>query len=167
MKPMFLNIFRSNVAVLATALLMGMALSSLAHDVTSTAAISVDVNGVVLGGIDHTSYATGDAPVAGAADFAAEAGGAIYLFASAEARDSFVAAPATYEPAYGGFCAVGAALGKKLDGDLAIFCNFEGKLYLFVSEDAVAMLNKDPMGTLAKANANWRAISDKTLALLE
>ncbi len=164
---MFLNTFRSNVALVATALLMGTPLPSLAYDVTSTAAINVDANGMILRGIDPTSYATGDAPVAGAADFAAEVGGATYLFASAAARDSFVAAPATFEPAFGGFCAVGAALGKKLDGDPAIFRNFEGKLYLFVSEDAVALWDKDPAGTLATANANWPNISDKTPASLE
>jgi YHS domain-containing protein len=114
--------------VMATALLMGATLPALAYDVTSTAAINVDAKGVILRGMDATSYATGGAPVAGVADFAAEVGGATYLFASAEARDSFVAAPATYEPAFGGFCAVGAALGKKLDGDPAIFRTFEGKL---------------------------------------
>jgi YHS domain-containing protein len=167
MKLISLNTFRSGVAVLATALLMGTALPSLAYDVTSTAAINVDANGVILRGMDPTSYATGAAPVAGDADFKAEVGGATYLFASAEARDSFVAAPATYEPAFGGFCAVGAALGKKLDGDPAIFRTLNGKLYLFVSEDAVAMWDKDPAGTLAKANANWPNISDKTPASLE
>ncbi len=164
---MFLNTFRSNVALVATALLMGTALPSLAYDVTSTAAINVDANGVILRGVDATSYAAGGAPVAGSADFAAEVEGATYLFASAASRDSFVAAPATFEPAFGGFCTVGAALGKKLDGDPAIFRNFEGKLYLFVSEDAVALWDKDPAGTLAKANANWPNISDKTPASLE
>ena len=167
MKPTFFNDFRRNAAGVAAALLMGAALPALAYDVTSTAAINVDANGVILRGVDATSYANGGAPVAGAADFAAEVGGATYLFASAEARDSFVAAPASFEPAFGGFCAVGAALGKKLDGDPAIFRFHEGRLYLFVSEDAVALWDKDPVGTLAKANANWPNISDKTPASLE
>jgi YHS domain-containing protein len=167
MKTMLSNPFRHTAFVMATALLMGATLPAFAYDVTSTAAINVDANGVILRGMDPTSYATGAAPVAGNTDFNAEAGGATYLFASAEARDSFAAAPATYEPAFGGFCAVGAALGKKLDGDPAIFRTLDGKLYLFVSEDAVAMWDKDPAGTLAKANANWPNISDKTPASLE
>jgi YHS domain-containing protein len=167
MKPIFFNTFRRNAALVATALLMGSALPALAYDLTSTAAINVDPNGVILRGVDATSYAAGAAPVAGSADFAAEVDGATYLFASAEARDSFVAAPEKYEPAFGGFCAVGAALGKKLDGDPAIYRIFENQLYLFVSEDAVAMWDKDPAGTLAKANANWPNISDKTPASLE
>jgi hypothetical protein len=167
MKPMFLNIFRSNVAVLATTLLVGTALSSLAYDITVKTASNVDASGVILGGIDPTSYATGVAAVAGAEDFAAEVGGATYLFASAKARDSFVAALATFEPAFGGFCATGAALGNKPDGDPANFRNFEEQLYLFVSEDPVAIWDKDPAGTLAKANANWPNIRDKTPASLE
>ncbi len=167
MKPMLSNPFRHSAFVLATAFLVGAMLPALAYNVTSNAAINVDAKGVILRGVDATSYAAGGAPVAGSADFAAEVGGATYLFATAAARDSFVAAPATFEPAFGGFCAVGAALGKKLDGDPAIFRNFEGKLYLFVSQDAVALWDKDPIGTLAKANANWPGIADKTPASLE
>jgi len=167
MKPMRSNPLRHSTFVLATAFLMGATLPALAYDVTSTAAINVDANGVILRGVDATSYAAGGAPVAGSAGFAAEVGGATYLFASAAARESFVAAPATFEPAFGGFCAVGAALGKKLDGDPEVFRTFEGKLYLFVSEDAVALWDKDPAGTLAKANANWPNISDKTPTSLE
>jgi hypothetical protein len=167
MKPMFLTTFRLGAAVAATALLMGSALPALAYDVNSTAAINVDADGVILRGVDATSYAAGGAPVAGSADFTAEVGGAIYKFATAAARDSFVATPEAFEPAFGGFCATGAALGKKLDGDPAIFRIFEGELYLFVSEDAVALWDKDPVGTLAKANANWPGIMDKTPASLE
>ena len=167
MKPMLSNPFRLSAFVMATAFVMGATLPPLAYDVTSTAAINVDANGIILRGVDATSYAAGGAPFAGSADFAAEVGGATYLFASAAALDRFVAAPATYEPAFGGFCAVGAALGKKLDGDPAIFRILDGKLYLFVSEDDVAMWDKDPAGTLAKANANWPNIADKTPASLE
>ncbi|MGB3277709.1 MAG: YHS domain-containing (seleno)protein [Pseudorhodobacter sp.] len=167
MKPMFLTTFRMGAAVAVTTLLMGSALPALAYDVTSTAAINVDAEGVILRGVDATSYAAGGAPVAGSADFTAEVGGATYLFASATARDSFVATPDAFEPAFGGFCAVGAALGKKLDGDPAIFRVYEGELYLFVSEEAAGMWDKDPAGTLAKANANWPGIMDKTPASLE
>lgn len=167
MKPMFLNTFRLGSAIAVMAFLMGSAQPALAYDVNSTAAINVDVEGVILRGVDATSYTAGGAPVAGSADFTAEVGGAIYKFATAVARDSFIATPEAFEPAFGGFCATGAALGKKLDGDPAIFRIFEGKLYLFVSEDAVALWDKDPAGTLAKADANWPGIKDKTPVSLE
>jgi YHS domain-containing protein len=167
MKPMFLAVRRLGAAAAATAVLMGTALPALAYDVNSTAAINVDADGVILRGVDATSYAAGGAPVAGSADFTADVDGATYKFASAAARDSFVADPDAFAPAFGGFCATGAALGKKLDGDPAIFRIFEGELYLFVSEDAVAIWDKDPTGTLAKANANWPGIKDKTPASLE
>jgi YHS domain-containing protein len=93
MKPMFLTPFRLGAAVAAAAILMGTALPALAYDVTSTAAINVDAEGVILRGVDATSYADGGAPVAGSADFTAEVDGATYRFASADARDSFVATP--------------------------------------------------------------------------
>ncbi|MGL6210902.1 MAG: YHS domain-containing (seleno)protein [Paracoccaceae bacterium] len=172
MKPSCFNIFRGNAALLvapalAASLLLGSAVPGVAYDVTSAAAINVDANGVILRGVDATSYANVGSPVAGLSEFTTERDGATYLFASAAARDSFVAGPEAFEPAFGGFCAVGAALGKKLDGDPSIFRIFEGKLYLFVSEDAAGVWDKDPAGTLAKANANWPAINDKTPASLE
>lgn len=49
--------------------------------------------------------------------FTASYDGAEYLFVSAANRDTFVSEPAEFAPAYGGFCAMGAALGKRLDGD--------------------------------------------------
>jgi YHS domain-containing protein len=151
----------------AIAVLLSTTFGAMAYDINSTSAVNVDANGVILRSVDATSYLAVGAPKAGSAEFSAEAGGATYLFASAEARDAFLAAPETYEPAFGGFCATGAALGKKLDGDPAIFRIFEGKLYLFVSDEAAALWDKDPAGTLAKANANWPNISDKTPASLE
>ena len=166
MKPMLLNRF-AKASTLTALVLLGSAMSAAAYDLNSTASVNVDANGVILRGVDPTSYANGGSPTAGIADFSAEADGATYLFASAEARDAFVAAPDTYEPAFGGFCATGAALGKKLDGDPAIYRILDGKLYLFVSEDAAALWDKDPAGTLAKANSNWPNIADKTPASLE
>ena len=151
----------------AIAVLLSTTLGAMAYDINSTSAVNVDANGVILRSVDATSYLADGTPKAGSADFSAESGGATYLFASAEARDAFLAAPETYEPAFGGFCATGAALGKKLDGDPAIFRIFEGKLYLFVSDEAAALWDKDPAGTLANANANRPNISDKTPASLE
>lgn len=167
MTTSFSNTARRLAAAVAFAALMGSALPALAYDLNSPAAINVDAKGVILRGVDATTYATGAAPVAGSPDYAAKVGGATYHFASGASRDKFLAASATFEPAFGGFCATGAALGKKLDGDPAIFRMYEGKLYVFVSKDAVALWDKDPAGTLAKANANWPNISNKTPASLE
>ena len=149
------------VAVLAASLAF-MPASVLAYDVKSTSAVNVDKNGVILRNFDPTTYGPNATPRIGTDEYTASAGGAVYHFASSGARDQFVANPADYEPAFGGFCATGAAFGKKLDGDPEIFRILDGKLYVFVNQQAVEVWDKDPAGTLAKANANWPVIRDKT-----
>ncbi|PPD14558.1 MAG: hypothetical protein CTY25_09370 [Methylobacterium sp.] len=151
-------------AILAAATAVGTPAE--AYDLNSKAAINVDRNGVILRNVDPTTYGPNRTPQNGAADYTATIDGAIYRFASAEARDQFVAAPAKYKPAFGGFCATGAALGKKLDGDPQIFRFHKCQLYVFVHQQAVEIWDKDPAGTLAKANANWRKIRNKTPASL-
>lgn len=154
------------VAGALSAAFAGAAPPALAYDVNAAAAINVDANGVILRGVDPTSYAAGRAPQVGAATHTAVSDGAIYRFASGDARDRFNASPATYKPAFGGFCATGAALGKKLDGDPAIFRILDGQLYVFVHQQAVESWDKDPAGALAKADANWRRIKDRAPASL-
>lgn len=43
-------------------------------------------------------------------------------------RDAFKAAPAKYAPRFGGFCAMGVALEKQLDGDPTAWTVADGKL---------------------------------------
>lgn len=137
-----------------------------AYDVTSKSAVNVDASGAILRSYDATSYESGKSPQIGAKEITASSDGAIYHFASKAARDHFAANPAKYKPAFGGFCATGAALGKKLDGDPRIFRIYNGQLYVFVHQQAAEIWDKDPAGTLAKANANWPAIRDKSPASL-
>lgn len=158
---------RSTVAwlaapAIAAALAIGSASGALAYDAGSPASVHVDANGVILRNFDATSHAAGTAPVEGSSDFSATVDGATYLFLTADARSAFTADPGKYKPAFAGFGATGAALGKKLDGDPRIFQILDGVLYVFVSEDAAALWDKDPAGTFAKANANWSNIHDKT-----
>ncbi len=135
---------------------------ALAYDVKSTAAVNVDKDGVILRNFDATTYGPDATPKTGIAEYTASADGAVYRFASSSARDQFAANPASYVPGFGGFCATGAAFGKKLDGDPEIFRILDGALYVFVNQKAVEVWDKDPAGTLAKAKANWPMIYDKT-----
>ena len=56
--------------------------------------------------------------------------GVAYYFASEKARDTFASDPAAYMPQYGGYCAFGVALGKKLDASPRFADIVDGKLYL-------------------------------------
>lgn len=157
------SIGRRAVLLSGAALLAGLVFTgepAAAHDVNSTATVNIDKNGMILRNYDPTSYVAGKAPRIGAADYSASSDHAIYRFASSSACDRFVANPEN-KPAFGGFCATGAALEKKLDGDPQIFRIHKDRLYVFVHQQADEIWDKDPAGTLAKANMNWPRIRDR------
>jgi len=148
---------------LATALALGAgfaATPAFAYDETSPAAINVDA-GVILHGHDAVAYQTEDRPVKGSAAFSTTHEGATYHFASAANRDTFLADPVRYAPAYGGFCAMGAALEKKLDIDPTQFKVVEGRLYLNVNADVFNAWEKDMPTNIKNADQNWPSIKDK------
>lgn len=133
----------------------------LAYSETSTKAINVDTAGVAIHGYDPVAYFTVGKPTPGNAQFTAKHDGATYRFASAANRDAFLKEPAKYAPAFGGFCAMGAALDKKLDGDPKLWRIVDGKLYLNVGEPAQKRWLEDVPGNIKKAESNWPKIKDK------
>ncbi len=120
---------------------------------------NVDDNGVMLRGHDAVAYQTQQAAVVGSAAYTATHDGAIYRFASAANRDTFKADPARYAPAYGGYCAMGVAVGKKLDGDPAAFSVVNGRLFLNVNQDVRGMWARDVEGNETKAQRNWTRVA--------
>ena len=86
--------------------------------------------------------------------------GAVYQFASEENKRRFETDPARYAPQYGGFCAYGAALGKKFDGDPLAFKVVDGKLFLNLDKEIQAKWAEDIPGNIAKANQQWKRIRD-------
>jgi len=135
--------------------------ASFAHDENSKAAINVDAAGVAQRGYDPVAYFTAGKPTVGEKQFSAKHEGVTYYFASAANRSEFEKNPAKYAPALGGFCAMGAALGKKLDGDPAYWRVVDRKLYLNVGAPAQKRWLEDIPGNLSKTNANWPQIRDK------
>jgi len=116
---------------------------------------------VILHGYDPVAYFTVGKPTQGSATFTAKHGGATYRFASEANLKAFQAKPEMYVPQFGGFCAMGAALGKKLDVDPAQFKIVDGKLYLNVNADVFKKWAENIASNIASANANWPAIKDK------
>ena len=163
------SIFRSLSLSATLALAMGAAFSTApstghAYDTASAAAINVAEDAVILHGFDAVAYFTDGKPTQGDAKFSATHEGATYHFASAANLKAFRAKPAMYAPQYGGFCAMGAALGKKLDVDPTQFKVVDGKLYLNVNADVFKKWSEDVPGNIVAADANWPSIKDKTPA---
>ncbi|MEL6233497.1 MAG: YHS domain-containing (seleno)protein [Pseudomonadota bacterium] len=133
---------------------------ALAFDEASTAPVNVDETGLGLRGYDPVAYFVENAPVEGKADLTASHADVTYRFASESNRALFLANPAQYAPHYGGFCQMGAALGKKLDGDPLVWRVADGKLFVYAYPAALEGFMKDVPGNTEKADANWPEIKD-------
>ena len=143
----------------------------------STAAFAADeynvgngltLNGNPLGmhGVDPVSMFDGSAPSQGDAVYTSTHDGVDYYFASVEAQQAFEAEPLKYLPQFGGFCAFGIFVGKKLDGDVRYADIVEGKLYLFVNAAILAKYREDPKAVIAGANEKWPLIVNTSVGAL-
>ena len=122
--------------------------------------------GLAAHGYDVVAFFTEGKPSIGSDVYAVAHGGGTYRFVSQANLDAFQANPAKYEPVYGGFCAYGAALGKKLDGDPRYWKIVDGRLYLNLNADIQAEWAKGIAGNITKADTNWGRIRGIAVARL-
>lgn len=153
--------FALATSLTAALLTVTVAVPAIAFDETSTAAVNVDENGLGLRGFDPVAYVTEGAPVAGEARVSASHADVTYHFASEANRDMSLKNPAQFAPRYGGFCQMGEALGKKLDGDPAVWRVTDGMLFVYAYPAAKEGFPKDVPGNTEKADTNWPQIKDK------
>jgi YHS domain-containing protein len=116
---------------------------------------------LMLLGFDPVAYFTDGKPVRGKHTINASVEGRTYYFASAEHRAAFVAAPAKYEPQYGGFCSNGAPYAVKLGSDPTQFEIRDGRLFIFGDILGHEMWLLDEKENIAHADALWPEIRDK------
>jgi YHS domain-containing protein len=86
---------------------------------------------VMLLGHDPVAYFTLKKPTRGQPQIRTDLPGRTYYFVSAEHKALFDAAPAKYEPQYGGFCANGAPYKIKLGSDPTEFIIHNDRLFIF------------------------------------
>ena len=123
-------------------------------------ALNANADGVMLKGYDPVAYFTEDAPVKGSDDITAAHQGVTYHFASAENREVFNSDPDKYVPAYGGYCAMGAAMGIKLDTKPGLFRVVDGTLYLNTAEGPQKKWLSDVPGHIKQADKKWARIRE-------
>ena len=123
--------------------------------------LNLDKAGVAIQGHDPVAFFTDHRPVKGKPELGLRHKGALYYFASKEHRDAFKAAPAKYEPAFGGYCAYGVSRNKLVEIEVAAFQIVDGQLLLQYSPSVRDDFNKDAQGNLAKAKTNWPALVEK------
>lgn len=135
---------------------------ALAFNEESPADVNLDAQGVILRGHDAVAYQAEGKAVKGSPQHSAAHQGATYHFASAANRDRLRADPARYAPAYGGFCAMGVAMGRKLDGDPQLFRVVGSRLYLNVNAPAQQRWLQDVPGHIRQAEAEWPKLRGRT-----
>ena len=108
-------------------------------------------------GYDVVSYFVGDGvPVVGAEAFTVRYNGYDYRFANEENAQLFVADPAKYAPAYGGYCAWAIGANDRLaPGDPQVYEIVDGKLYLNFNTDVQGRWEKDIPGFIEAGDINY------------
>lgn len=127
----------------------------------SAQAVNTASDGLALGGYDPVAYQTEQQARKGTPEFTATHEGATYRFATAANREAFVADPARYVPAYGGFCAYGMSRGYRAKIDPEAFTVVDGRLYVNYSRGVRDRWSKDIAGYIAKADSNWTHLKDR------
>jgi hypothetical protein len=127
-------------------------------------------DGLALHGYDPVSYFSADNPVLGLEKFNATHHGALYLFASLENRDRFVANPDKFAPQFGGYCAYGVRVGRKFDIDPDVYRVVDGKLYVQLNWGTQVIWLANMTENIEVAHRLWPMIkpkSDQQLAAAE
>lgn len=119
------------------------------------------LGGLAVDGYDPVAYFTDGKPVEGEKELSHQWQGATWRFASAEHRDAFIAAPETYAPQFGGYCAWAVANGYTYDSDPEAWSIVEGKLYLNYNKKVQTQWAEDKAGNIAKGHANWPEVLKK------
>lgn len=148
----------SNI-LLSLLILVGLASNALAATDHSFSTTGVN-------GYDLVSYHTSKRPLRGNGHFLTVHDGVTYLFASEENKNIFDRNPGKFIPAYGGYCAFGASVGKKFVGDPEVWRIVDGRLYLNLDENIQDMWLKDVPGRIKAADANWKKIKNTPAAEL-
>jgi len=112
---------------------------------------------VAVGGYDPVSYFSGQ-PVRGDAAFVAEHHGAQFRFVSAENRDRFIADPARYAPAFGGYCVWAISQGYTASGDPTVWRIVDGRLFLNYNREVGERWAQNIPEKVAAADRNWPAV---------
>ncbi len=129
-----------------------------ADEVNVSNGLTLTGNPLGMHGFDPVAMFKSDAPMIGNAEFTSEHDGVDYYFATAAAKATFDADPAAMLPEFGGFCAFGVFVGKKLDGDVRYADIVDGKLYLFVNQAIFEKYLEDKDNVIKGAYAKWSEI---------
>ena len=118
-------------------------------------AVNLGDNGVALGGYDAVAYVRNGVARQGTAGNEIRHDGAVYQFASAENLEKFREARERFVPRYGGYCAFGVRMGRKLPVDPLAFDVVDGRLYVFLDQATKLKWQEDREMNIQIADKIW------------
>lgn len=128
--------------------------------------VNANENDLAIHGYDAVSYFTDSKPVKGVSKYTATYKSAIYQFSSEQNRNNFQQNPEKFAPQFGGFCAMGVALNKKLDIDPMAWKIVNDKLYLNLNKAVQKKWLTDVPGNLETAVRVWSGIQGVSISEL-
>ena len=132
--------------------------------ISSTCAQKTEVfapDGKAIKGYDPVAFFKESKPVMGKDGLSYQWKGVTWLFSTPENLKSFKANPEKCAPQYGGYCAYGAAQGKKAPTETGTWTILNGKLYFNYNEKVQELWMKDQNVFIEKADQKWNEIKDK------
>ena len=122
---------------------------------------NVPSSGVAIEGYCPVCYIAANKAAKGSPEFSYDYEGITYWFVSDDVRNMFKSDPKKYVPSYGGWCALGVAMGQRFPVDPTNFKVVDGKILLFLKNakvDGAELWNQNADDNLGKANANWEKL---------
>ena len=152
-------------AIVLVASLFGM---GAAESVRKVSEWNVGKDRLGIQGYDPVAYFPdgGGVPVKGDPSITTTYAGVVYRFSSAAHREAFVANPARYEPAHGGWCSYAMLGGDKVQVDPKIFIVKDGRLFLFykgfLGDTRAKWLKADVAEEAKTADGMWKKLSGES-----
>lgn len=146
--------------------LFAMVAALIVSNLSLASSSNIGANDVAIHGYDPVAYFSENRAVEGSSKYTATHDGAIYRFSSAQNRDLFKSNSDKYAPQFGGYCAMGVSLNKKLDVDPDAFHIADGKLYLNLNKAVQKKWFTDVPGHIKSANRIWSGIENLSVAVV-
>lgn len=118
-------------------------------------AVNVDADGLAVAGYDVVAYARERKAVKGRKPYQLRHQGAIYRFASDENMATFRETRKRFLPEFGGYCAYGVRMGRKLPIDPNAYVVVDDKLYMFLDQATMLAWHEDRAANIKIANKIW------------
>jgi len=121
---------------------------------------------IALHGYDPVSYFSGK-PAQGENAFFSVNDQVKYLFSSVDNKRAFDKDPDHYIPMYGGYCAYGVRMGKKLDNDPLAYEIKDEHLYVMLNRATHKMWEQDMSENIQISDNLWPQIKTKSIRSLQ